>query len=105
MAATKSGRGAFYAVLGLSPEASSADVKRAYKSRCLKLHPDKCRHENAGEAFRALSHAYDTLRCPEGRAEYDGRDAARAAAKSASPKGGTWTEHIPFCELRRRHLQ
>ena len=97
MAATKSGRGAFYAVLGLTPEATSADVKRAYKSRCLKLHPDKCRHENAGEAFRALSHAYDTLKCPEGRAEYDKRDAARAAAKdSASPGGAkTGTVSIP----------
>ncbi|EJK56107.1 hypothetical protein THAOC_24068 [Thalassiosira oceanica] len=93
MAATKSGRGAFYAVLGLTPEASGADVKKSYKTRCLRLHPDKCRHERAGEAFRALSHAYDTLKCPEGRAEYDRRDAARAAA--ASPSGTKGTVSIP----------
>ena len=106
MAATKSRRGAFYAVLGLTSDASGADVKRAYKSRCLRLHPDKCRHEKAGEAFRALSHAYDNLKCPEGRAEYDRRDAARAAAKNPpiSIPAGQCVTIVTNRDRRLRHL-
>jgi len=31
----------FYAVLGVDPQATEAEIKRAYRRRCLKDHPDK----------------------------------------------------------------
>lgn len=47
-----------WSVLGLSPGASLAEVKRAYRQRALLTHPD-----TGGDAaqFRALQHAYEKL--------------------------------------------
>ena len=68
---------AFYDLFDLSPDATSAQIKRAYYKRARECHPDKHPNDAVKEAeFKKLSQAYQTLFDEERRAVYDalGRD-------------------------------
>uniref|UniRef100_A0A803PUG4 J domain-containing protein n=1 Tax=Cannabis sativa TaxID=3483 RepID=A0A803PUG4_CANSA len=60
-----------YEVLGVSPSASSDDIKRAYRKLALKFHPDVNKEANAQEKFMRIKHAYNTLLSSESRRKYD----------------------------------
>eukprot|EP00659_Diplonema_papillatum_P001709 gene1709-2580_t len=65
----------YYALLGLTDEATDAEIQGKYKSKALRLHPD--RHANSEfqdlykEAFEALANAKKTLLDPVARRTYD----------------------------------
>lgn len=67
----------YYEVLGVKPGCSDEEIKEAYKTLVRCIHPDK--HNTKGNAvqssltryFRQVNEAYETLRYPEKRAEYD----------------------------------
>ena len=63
--------GDFYSVLGLSPSASAAEVRAAYRRAALEAHPD--RPGGDGARFRSLGRAYAVLSDGARRAEYDAR--------------------------------
>ena len=67
-----------YAVLGLTPDADAAALRRAYRRLALRLHPDK--DPSAAAAFARLQAAWAALGSPEARAAHD---AARAPAARA----------------------
>ncbi|RAP31289.1 hypothetical protein DID76_03125 [Candidatus Marinamargulisbacteria bacterium SCGC AG-414-C22] len=56
-----------YAALGLTPEATRDDIKKAYKESCKKYHPDKVQHLGddfktfAEEKIKKINKAYDVL--------------------------------------------
>ncbi|KAL8147166.1 uncharacterized protein LOC141707726 isoform X1 [Apium graveolens] len=60
-----------YAVLGVSPDASSADIKKAYRTLALKYHPDVSKEAQADEVFKTIRLAYDTLSNDTARRQYD----------------------------------
>ena len=51
-----------YSVLGLQPNASKADIKKAYRELALKFHPDKNSDPAATETFRKIQEAWEALR-------------------------------------------
>lgn len=63
----------FYAILGVSPLAGEAEIKRAFRKLAVRYHPDKNRSPEAKALFQEINEAYDTLGDPEKRAVYDGR--------------------------------
>ena len=60
----------YYVVLGITKDASEADVKRAFRELARKHHPD-VNPEDGGEAFREINEAYAVLSDRESRARYD----------------------------------
>ncbi|GMP87158.1 hypothetical protein CsSME_00039659 [Camellia sinensis var. sinensis] len=59
--ATINGLQNHYAVLGVSPTASSADIKKAYRLLALKYHPDVSKDSRADEVFKMIHLAYDVF--------------------------------------------
>jgi molecular chaperone DnaJ len=62
----------FYDVLGVSKEASVADIKKAYRKLARANHPDSNPGDaKAEERFKAISEAYSVLSDADRRREYD----------------------------------
>ena len=59
-----------YDILEVGPEASEAEIKKKFRMLSIMVHPDKCRHEKASDAFHLLEQAYKTLMDPEKRRMY-----------------------------------
>ncbi|MBE0485494.1 DnaJ C-terminal domain-containing protein [Marinobacter sp.] len=61
----------YYATLGVSESAPPEDIKKAYRKLARKYHPDVSKEENASDKFKDVGEAYEVLKDPEKRAEYD----------------------------------
>ena len=68
-----SGNFDFYKELGVPPNASAGDIKKAYRKAAVRWHPDKnpTRREEAEEKFKRVAEAYECLSDPEKRDVYD----------------------------------
>jgi curved DNA-binding protein CbpA len=74
----------YYRALGLGPDASEEEIRRAYRRLALQWHPDRNPgHTAAGERFREASEAYAVLIDPAKRSQYD---AARRAGAGRGPE-------------------
>lgn len=61
-----------YEVLGVPRDAGAEEIKRAYRQRAMKYHPDKNPGDHRAESrFKELGRAYDILANPEKRSRYD----------------------------------
>lgn len=63
----------YYDLLDVAPDCSEADLKKAYRKKALRLHPDK---GGDPELFKEVSHAYEVLSDPQKRSIYDARGEA-----------------------------
>ncbi|WP_431472067.1 molecular chaperone DnaJ [Nonlabens sp. SCSIO 43208] len=62
----------FYEVLGIDRNASAAEIKKAYRKKAVKYHPDKNPGDaEAEEMFKKAAEAYETLSDPQKKARYD----------------------------------
>ena len=80
----------FYKILGVSQDASAAEIKKAYRKKAKELHPD--RHPGdakAEERFKEVGEAYSILSDAEQRKQYDAiRAMGAGGARFASGPGG-----------------
>jgi curved DNA-binding protein CbpA len=75
-----------YRVLGVSAGASQQDIARAYRRAVQRAHPDARPHDRQAAArFQALTEAYDLLRDPGRRADYDRGHPARSPSGQPPP--------------------
>ncbi|TFK55332.1 hypothetical protein OE88DRAFT_1732577 [Heliocybe sulcata] len=63
----------YYDLLEVPEDASEADLKKAYRKKALRLHPDK---GGDPELFKEVTHAYEILSDPQKRSVYDARGEA-----------------------------
>jgi molecular chaperone DnaJ len=61
----------YYEVLGLSRNASSEEIKAAFRKLARQYHPDVSQEANAEERFKEINEAYAVLSDQEKRAAYD----------------------------------
>jgi molecular chaperone DnaJ len=80
----------FYKILGVSKDASDADIKKAYRKLARKYHPDtNASDASAEKMFKDVSEAYSVLSDPEERQQYDAIRAMGGGARfSAGGAGG-----------------
>lgn len=61
----------YYDILGVKPDASEADIKRAYRKLARKYHPDVSKEAGAEDKIKEVNEAYEALKDAERRREYD----------------------------------
>lgn len=62
----------YYEVLGISKGATAAEIKKAYRKKAIKHHPDKNPGDHEAEAkFKTAAEAYEVLSDPNKRSRYD----------------------------------
>jgi len=85
----------YYLILGVASEASSSDIKAAFRRRAMELHPDTSGLESG--PFMELQEAYGVLGDPERRSHYD-REAHGVAVRR-----GPWRRMAEPLVSERRH--
>ena len=83
----------YYEVLGVARDASSEEIKRAYRKLAFQYHPDRNKDKDAEEKFKEINEAYEVLSNPGQRASYDRFGAA------GIPEFGRGFEGFDFGDL------
>lgn len=77
----------YYDTLGVSNDATSNEIKTAYRQKAKTLHPDMNKEKDTSKEFVKLQEAYDVLKDDTKRKEYD----YKLNMSSRSPSNGSHT--------------
>ena len=79
----------YYDVLGISKNASEAEIKKAYRKMAIKYHPDKNPDDQEAEVkFKEAAEAYEVLSDPQKRQRYDQFGHAGVGGAAGGGRGG-----------------
>jgi molecular chaperone DnaJ len=91
----------YYEILGVDRTADASEIKKAFRKKALKLHPDQNRDDPEAESkFKELNQAYDVLKDDQKRAAYerfgesafDGTGPGPGAAAGGAGFGGAFSD-------------
>lgn len=87
----------YYDILGVKPNATEDEIKKAYRRLAIKCHPDKNPNDpNAEETFKRIAIAYSTLSDPQTRHKYN---EFGASAGKGGEDGGVVDPEAVFSSL------
>ncbi|WP_018464991.1 DnaJ C-terminal domain-containing protein [Calidithermus timidus] len=88
----------YYAILGVSKNASADEIKKAFKRLARKYHPDVNKDPGAEERFKEINEAYTVLSDPEKRQFYDryGSEPGQARWQGPPPGQGGFGDFSDF---------
>jgi molecular chaperone DnaJ len=79
----------YYETLGVTPQASEAELKKAFRTLAMQYHPDRNQGDKqAEERFKEINEAYAVLSDPDKRAHYDRFGTAPGTGSSSGFDGG-----------------
>ena len=81
----------YYALLGVSRNASEEEIRRAFRRKAMEYHPDRNKNPDAEEKFKEINEAYQVLSDSKKRGQYDrfGKSGVSGGAQGAgSPFDG-----------------
>ncbi|KIJ47798.1 hypothetical protein M422DRAFT_163506 [Sphaerobolus stellatus SS14] len=85
----------YYEILGVEVDATTDQIKKAYRRLAIKHHPDKNRDDpSAEETFKQISIAYQTLSDPDLRRKYN-----EFGSRESQPEGGFMDPEEFFSQL------
>lgn len=85
----------YYEILGVSKDASSTDIKKAYRKLALQWHPDRNKSVEAEKKFKEINEAYEVLSDSKKKQAYDQFGQAAFSQGFGSQAGG-WGQQGPF---------
>ena len=88
-----------YKILGVSPDASDEEIKKAYRRLAMKYHPDRNPgDEEAARKMQEINAAYEAIKNPEkaGANPYQGYDPYGATQDEGDPYLRSATQYIRF---------
>eukprot|EP00008_Paramoeba_atlantica_P012669 CAMPEP_0201492184 /NCGR_PEP_ID=MMETSP0151_2-20130828/32126_1 /ASSEMBLY_ACC=CAM_ASM_000257 /TAXON_ID=200890 /ORGANISM="Paramoeba atlantica, Strain 621/1 / CCAP 1560/9" /LENGTH=365 /DNA_ID=CAMNT_0047878863 /DNA_START=34 /DNA_END=1131 /DNA_ORIENTATION=+ len=102
----------YYQVLGIPDFSNDLTLlKENYRKLCVIVHPDKCQHELAGDAFKRVAEAYGCLSGASSKIRYDARlvleTVQKEKVKPPSKQFGVQNSRskLPSSANRRKNLK
>jgi molecular chaperone DnaJ len=88
-----------YNILGVSPTASTEDIKKAYRALAMRHHPDRNPSASAEVRFNAIKKAYELLSDPQKRAEYNYSQNNRIVIDPEHEAQSLWSSLFSRCGI------
>ena len=88
-----------YRILGVERDATPEAIKKAYRRKAMKVHPDVAPGDDAADQFKELGEAYEVLSDPNKRAVYDRGGDPMSGGAGFSGFGGGFAGGFDFSNL------
>ena len=92
-----------YNILGVSPNATLDEIKKAYRSLAMRHHPDRNAHPGAESRFNAIKTAYELLSDPKKRTEYNQSLNNRIVIDPDNEARSLWNSLFNRCGIVLQH--
>ena len=89
----------YYEVLGVSKNATEAEIKSAFRKLAKKYHPDVSKEPDAAEKFKEAQEAYAVLSDENKRKQYDQFGHAAFEGAGAGGMGGFDFSDVDFSDI------
>jgi curved DNA-binding protein len=77
----------YYEILGVTRNATQAEIQKAYRKLARKYHPDVNKDKGAEDQFKKANEAYEVLKNPETRKKYDQLGSQWRTGDPFNPRG------------------
>jgi len=94
----------YYEILGVSPDASQAEIKKSFRNLALQHHPDKNKNsDESKQKFMRIIEAYEVLSDEQARKNYDNNTLQKREARTRwTPSADIGTVYS-YEQLKRRY--
>jgi curved DNA-binding protein len=82
----------YYATLGVTPQTSMEEMKRCYRKLARKYHPDVSKLPEAENNFKEINEAWEVLKDPQKKAQYDQIRAGGGQASKSNVNGAEFNQ-------------